>query len=128
MKSRRPYLVRALYEWIADNNSTPYLLVHADTAGVDVPLEFVNEGRIVLNVAQGAVRDLVMDNDLICFSARFAGKPRSVSIPVRAVLAIYAKENGQGMFFDGVDDEPLAAQPQMAQREKPTKTILRLVK
>ena len=128
MKSRRPYLVRALYEWIVDNNSTPYLLVHADTDGVEVPLEFVNEGRIVLNVAQGAVRDLVMDNDMICFSARFAGKPRSVSIPVRAVLAIYAKENGQGMFFDGVDDEPLSVQPQMAQREKPAKPILRLIK
>lgn len=128
MKSRRPYLVRSLYEWIVDNNSTPYLLVHADTKDVDVPLEFVNEGRIVLNIAQGAVRDLVMDNNMICFSARFAGKPRSVTIPVRAVLAIYAKENGQGMFFDGVDDEPASALSKVAQREKPPKPVLRLVK
>ena len=90
--------------------------------------EFVNEGRIVLNVAQGAVRDLVMDNSMICFSARFAGKPRSVSIPVRAVLAIYAKENGQGMFFDGVDEELSSAPPQRAQRERPSKPSLRLVK
>lgn len=127
MKSRRPYLVRAVYEWIVDNHCTPYILVHADTPGVDVPLQFIQEGRIVLNVSQSAVRDFMMSNELICFSARFAGQPRAVRIPIRAVLAVYAKENGQGMFFDGVDEESEIPQ-QKAVREQPARPVLRLVK
>ena len=132
MKSRRPYLVRALYDWIIDNQMTPYLLVQADIEGVDVPQQFVNEGRIVLNISSDAVRDLIMDNELVYFSARFSGQPRTVSVPVRAILAIYAKENGQGMFFDGVDEdlgEEEATPSKHAKREKiDRRPALRLVK
>ncbi len=129
MKSKRPYLVRAVYEWIVDNKCTPYILVHAETAGVDVPSQFVQEGRIVLNVSQGAVRDFIMDNEQLSFSARFAGQARSVRVPVRAILAIYAKENGQGTFFDGVEEPPEASPtPKNATRERPARPELRLVK
>ncbi|KGM51003.1 peptidase [Lysobacter concretionis Ko07 = DSM 16239] len=97
MTSHRPYLLRALYEWIADNGMTPHLLVDATRAGVQVPLHAVKEGRIVLNVADRAVAGLEMSNELIRFSARFGGVSQSVSVPVGAVIAIYARETGQGM-------------------------------
>lgn len=97
MTSHRPYLLRALYEWIADNDMTPHLLVDATRAHVRVPAHAVKDGRIVLNVAQRAVSGLQMDNELISFSARFGGVSQAVSVPVGAVLAIYARETGQGM-------------------------------
>jgi len=97
MTSHRPYLLRALYEWIADNGLTPHLLVDATRPGVQVPRHAVKDGRIVLNVAQRAVAGLEMTNDTIRFSARFGGVSHGVSVPVGAVLAIYARENGQGM-------------------------------
>ncbi len=97
MTSHRPYLLRALYEWIADNGMTPHLLVDATRADVKVPLHAVKEGRIVLNIADRAVSDLEMSNQLIRFSARFGGVSQSVSVPVGAVIAIYARETGQGM-------------------------------
>ena len=97
MTSHRPYLLRALYEWIADNGLTPHLLVDATRPHVQVPMHAVNDGRIVLNVAQRAVAALEMGNDVIRFSARFGGVSHAVSVPVSAVLAIYARENGQGM-------------------------------
>lgn len=97
MTSHRPYLLRALYEWIADNDMTPHLLVDATRDGVQVPLQAVSEGRIVLNVAQQAVSGLEMGNDLIRFNARFGGISQSVMVPVPAVVAIYARETGQGM-------------------------------
>lgn len=97
MTSHRPYLLRALYEWIADNGLTPHLLVDATRPQVQVPMHAVKDGRIVLNVADRAVAGLEMGNDLIRFSARFGGVSHSVSVPVSAVLAIYARENGQGM-------------------------------
>lgn len=97
MTSHRPYLLRALYEWIADNDMTPHLLVDATRDGVQVPLQAVSEGRIVLNVAQQAVSGLEMSNDLIRFNARFGGVSQSVMVPVPAVVAIYARETGQGM-------------------------------
>lgn len=130
MKSRRPYLVRALYEWIVDNHLTPYLLVHVETEGVDVPSEFVTDGRIVLNASASAVRDLRMENEAISFSARFAGVPRNVNLPMRAVLAVYARENGQGMFFDGVDETDMPASTHaVRKRNKENKRPeLRLVK
>ncbi|HEY9136543.1 MAG TPA: ClpXP protease specificity-enhancing factor [Pseudomonadales bacterium] len=118
MKSRRPYLVRALYEWIVDNHMTPYLLVHVDAEGVEVPKEFVVDGRIVLNASDSAVRDLRIENDAISFSARFAGMPRNVYLPMMAVLAIYARENGQGMFFDGVDESEVSTQERAVRKEK----------
>lgn len=100
MKSSRPYLVRALYEWIVDNDCTPHLLVNAEYAGVQVPSGFASDGQIVLNVSPTAVRHLHMDNDAVSFEGRFGGVPQSLYIPSAAVLAIYARENGQGMVFD----------------------------
>ena len=97
MTSHRPYLLRALYEWIADNGMTPHLLVDATRPHVQVPTHAVKDGRIVLNVAERAVAGLQMTNDVIRFSARFGGVSHSVSVPVAAVLAIYARETGQGM-------------------------------
>lgn len=99
MTSNRPYLIRALYEWIADNDLTPHLLVDATQPGVVVPRDYVADGRIVLNVAAGAVHGLVLGNDAVHFSARFGGKPFPVELPVSAVLGIYARENGHGMLF-----------------------------
>jgi len=100
MKSSRPYLVRALYEWIVDNDCTPHLLVNAEFAGVQVPSGFASDGQIVLNVSPTAVRHLHMDNEAVSFEGRFAGVAQSLYIPAAAVLAIYARENGQGMVFD----------------------------
>lgn len=97
MTSHRPYLLRALYEWIADNGMTPHLLVDATRPTVQVPRSAVKDGKIVLNVAERAVQRLEMGNDVIQFSARFGGVSQSVSVPVSAVLAIYARETGQGM-------------------------------
>jgi stringent starvation protein B len=104
MTSNRPYLIRALYEWIADNDMTPHLLVDATQAGVCVPREYVADGRIVLNVAAGAVHGLALGDDSVTFSARFGGRPFPVEIPVSAVLGIYARENGHGMLFPDEGD------------------------
>jgi len=106
MTSSRPYLIRALYEWIVDNACTPHLIVDAEQPGVAVPRSYVRDGKIVLNVAPRAVSDLVLGNEEIAFSARFGGTPMAVSIPVAAVEGIYARENGQGMVFPIDDSEP----------------------
>lgn len=97
MTSHRPYLLRALYEWIADNGMTPHLLVDATRPSVQVPTHAVKDGKVVLNVAGRAVSHLEMSNDVISFSARFGGVSHAVSVPISAVLAIYARETGQGM-------------------------------
>ena len=96
--STRPYLIRALYEWCTDNGLTPYVAVQVDDT-VRVPREYVKDGEIVLNISFDATSALKLGNDLIAFSARFAGKPREIMIPVDRVIAIYARENGQGMAF-----------------------------
>jgi len=100
MNSSRPYLVRALYEWIVDNDCTPHLLVDVEYPGVQVPAGFASDGQIVLNVAPSAVRHLQMDNAAISFESRFGGVPHSLHVPAAAVMAIYARENGQGMVFE----------------------------
>lgn len=97
MTSHRPYLLRALYEWIVDNGMTPHLLVDATRPGVRVPPHTVKEGRVVLNVAERAVARLQMDNESVSFTARFGGVSHPVLAPVESVLAIYAQETGQGM-------------------------------
>jgi len=97
MTSYRPYLMRALYEWIADNDMTPHILVDASVAGVRVPRHTIADGRVVLNIAERAVARLQMDNERISFSARFGGASHQVIVPIEAVLAIYARETGQGM-------------------------------
>ncbi len=96
--STRPYLIRALYEWCTDNGLTPYLAVQVDDA-VQVPREYVKDGEIVLNVSVDATIGLQIGNDMVVFSARFAGKAREIMIPIDRVIAIYARENGQGMAF-----------------------------
>lgn len=100
MKSSRPYLVRALYEWIVENDCTPHLLVDALYPRVQVPKGFASDGQIVLNVSPSAIRHLHMDNEAVSFEGRFGGVPHTLYVPIAAVLAIYAKENGQGMVFE----------------------------
>ncbi len=100
LTTTRPYLVRAIYQWIEDNSLTPYILVDTTIVGVDVPMEYVRNGRIVLNISSVAVRHLALDDDAVSFSARFGGVARDIFVPIEAVLAIYSKENGKGMFFD----------------------------
>jgi len=99
MTSSRPYMVRALYEWIIDNDMTPYLLVDAGVTGVQVPQQFIEDGKIVLNISPSATEGLIIGNQLIEFSARFSGAEQIVSVPTDSVMAIYARENGQGMLF-----------------------------
>jgi stringent starvation protein B len=97
MSSHRPYLLRALNEWIADNGMTPHLLVDAARPGVQVPQQAVSDGKVVLNIAERAVARLLIDNDTVSFTARFGGVSHPVVVPIAAVLAIYARETGQGM-------------------------------
>ncbi|MGQ9426157.1 ClpXP protease specificity-enhancing factor [Gilvimarinus sp. F26214L] len=105
MSSSRPYLIRALYQWIVDNDSTPYLLVDGHGEGVSVPQTFVNkDGQIVLNVSPTAVKDLQLGNEVITFNARFGGVPTDIFVPCGSVLGIYARENGQGMIFEPEPD------------------------
>ncbi|WP_178006189.1 ClpXP protease specificity-enhancing factor [Marinospirillum perlucidum] len=97
--SSRPYLLRGLYEWLLDNQLTPHIIIAADLPGVDVPSEQVQDGQLVLNISDTATRDLVMTNDAVSFSARFGGVPRQIYVPMEAVVAIYAREDGAGMVF-----------------------------
>lgn len=99
MISQKPYLIRALYDWIVDNDWTPYIQVDAEWPGVEVPRQFVEDGTIVLNISPLATRNLVLNNDEIRFQARFQGEERIVRFPPGAVLAIFARETGQGMPF-----------------------------
>jgi len=97
--STKPYLLRAIYEWCTDNGYTPHIAVVVD-ASTRVPMQFVKNGEIVLNISFEATSSLKMDNDFINFSARFGGVSRDISVPVENVIAIYARENGQGMAFE----------------------------
>lgn len=107
MTSHRPYLLRALNEWIADNGMTPHLLVDATQAGVQVPASAVKEGKVVLNIAERAVVRLLIDNEAVSFTARFGGVSYPVHVPIGAVLAIYSRETGQGMALpDDVARDP----------------------
>ncbi|NOX43274.1 MAG: ClpXP protease specificity-enhancing factor [Gammaproteobacteria bacterium] len=124
MTSSRPYLVRALYEWIVVNDLSPYLLVDAKIRGVQAPAEFSVNQKIVFNLSPQAVKDLNLGNESITFSARFSGKPQNIVIPISAVLAIYSKENGRGMVFSE-DDE---TQPPDPSNTDKSKTKLKLVK
>lgn len=114
MTSTKPYLVRAIYEWILDNHMTPHLLVDAGYPGTRVPMEFVEDGQIVLNIAPNAVQGLVMDNDWVHFNARFSGVSRNLEIPSEAVLGIFSRENHQGMIF------PPSQQPELDPDQAPT--------
>lgn len=105
MTSNKPYLIRALYDWICDNHYTPHLLVDTSVEELNVPLEYVEDNRIVLNISPSAVRDLDLSNDFINFKARFSGQSMNIYFPASAVLAIYAKENGRGMIFPEEEDQ-----------------------
>ena len=141
----RGYLVRALFDWIIDNELTPHLVVAAEVPGTDVPDAYVKEGQITLNIAPSAVRDLYMDADAVSFNARFGGVPTQIYVPTASILAIFARENGQGMGFGmepGADllqaqieaaleaGEPVAPTeaPETPKTTKPKKPGLRVVK
>ena len=138
MTSNKPYLLRAIYEWIVDNNTTPHVVIFADNPQVIVPQQFVEEGRIILNISPTAAKDLLIDNDGISFSARFGGKPYNVYSPMEAVLALYASENSQGMSFeldefdlppDDNPPEPLRPRSNNAKSSKPaSRPTLKVVK
>jgi len=121
MSSLKPYLIRAVYDWCVDQDLTPYLLVNAQASEVLVPRQSVQEdGRIVLNLKPQAVHNLSLGDQKIEFNARFGGRPMQVKIPLSAVLAIYARENGQGMVFDGNEEgEPPTPPPADADDSKP---------
>ncbi|ACR11022.1 stringent starvation protein B, hypothetical [Teredinibacter turnerae T7901] len=129
MTSSRPYLIRALYEWIVDNDFTPHIVVNALAGGVEVPQKYVNkEGQIVLNIAPRAVASLELGNKAISFNARFGGIPTDIYVPCYAVLGIYARENGQGMMFDAEappEPEPTAPDGGGSDQKRPS---LRVVK
>lgn len=99
MTSNRPYIIRGLNEWIIDNGMTPQLMVDANYPGTQVPDKYVKDGKIVLNITANAVKDLHLGNEFISFNARFSGLPASIRVPINAVMAIYARENGNGMIF-----------------------------
>jgi len=117
--SSRPYLIRALYEWIVDNGFTPYMLVDTAQELVAVPRAFVENGRIILNISPEATHSLVLGNESVTFNARFSGTAMDVNVPVASVLAIYARENGQGMMFGDQDDTP----PEPSPRPTPPKVV-----
>jgi stringent starvation protein B len=118
-KSTKPYLIRAIHEWCSDSNFTPYLSVRVD-ANTRVPMEYVKNGEIVLNVSYDATHRLTIANDVVQFSARFNGVSRECSVPIEAVLGIFARENGQGLFFEVEKAaQPAAPQPE-ASSDTPT--------
>lgn len=125
MTSSRPYLIRAIHQWIVDNGLTPQIIVDAEVEGVDVPRQFVEDQKVVLNISPTAVRDLELGNQTISFSARFAGASHQVTVPARAVLAVYARENGVGMAFQ---EEPEDEPPDTPSNDKSGRPALRVVK
>jgi stringent starvation protein B len=132
MTSNRPYLVRALYEWILDNGLTPHLLVDASRPGAVLPVQFVQDGKIVLNIGPSAVRGLVLGNERISFNARFGGVAMDVMVPAEAVMGIYARENGRGMLFPDEEPQTTAAaasqeepEPPKPPRDRPTLKVVK---
>lgn len=106
LKSRRPYLLRAMHEWISDNQQTPHIVVDASIEGVEVPRQYVQGGKIILNISLSATSGLSLGNDGVVFRARFGGSTYNVNVPIVAVLGIYARETGQGMIFSEADAPP----------------------
>ncbi len=109
--SQRPYLLRAMHEWMTDSGATPHVVIDVGVDGVDVPAEYVKDGKLVLNVSYAAVRNLDIGNEFLRLEARFAGRARQLNLPVDAVLGIYARETGRGMIFspaEELQDQPVA--------------------
>ena len=129
MTSSRPYMIRALYEWIIDNDMTPYLLVDANIDAVQVPHQFIEDGKIVLNISPSATEAMILGNQLIEFSARFSGLEQIISVPTEAVMAIYARENGQGMLFSDENEQGVTPpEPDDEPPAPPNKPHLHVVK
>lgn len=126
----KPYLIRAFYEWILDNDLTPHIMVDAEAEGAQIPVEFVSDGQIVLNISPTAVKTLELGNEWLFFNARFGGIPQDIHVPIFAVKAIYAQENGKGMVF--ADEEnlppPSTTPPKDDQKSGSKKPVLRVVK
>lgn len=120
MTSTRPYLIRAFYDWIIDNDCNPYIVINANGEGVQVPMEYVDGGQIVLNISMSAVNNLTLGDHAIEFQARFGGRIREVYAPIQSIVAIYAKENGRGMVFaeDEEEELPSPVPPKGPQRVK----------
>lgn len=123
MTSTKPYLMRAIFEWAEDNGFTPQVLVNAEADGVEVPLAHVVDGQIVLNIGSSAVQLHVMDNECLSFSARFSGVEQDIFLPIEAILAIFARENSQGIFFEDTDEDDLEPDPSPKDKKpsEPTK-------
>ena len=129
MTSNRPYLLRALYDWISDNDLSPHLLVDAGVAGVRVPASAIHDGRVVLNITTRAVSKLEMDLHGVRFLARFGGVSQNIDVPIEAVLAIYARENGKGMMFPNDESsDPAPTTPDGGATEGSKRPRLRVVK
>ncbi len=133
LRSRRPYLLRAMHEWISDNQQTPHIVVDATVTGVEVPRQYVQDGKIILNVSLTATSGLSLGNDGVVFRARFGASTYDVSVPIAAVLGIYARETGQGMIFSEADapppqppgGEPQPAAPAEPKKGKPTLKVVK---
>lgn len=132
MTSSKPYLIRAIYDWLLDNELTPYIVADVFDERVQVPQEHVEDGRIILNISPKACRGLHLENDRIVFSARFGGIVKQIFVPPSSVQAIYAKENGRGMVFnddeEADDDEPPKTTPPTGKGKKKGRPTLTVVK
>lgn len=124
MNSSRPYILRALHEWIVDNECTPHLLVDVNYPNVKVPPGYAVDEQIVLNTAPAAVRYFEIDNQAVSFEALFSGAPFSLYVPIEAILAIYARENGQGMFFDATSAQLGEDQEEPSQTDEEPSVML----
>lgn len=121
MNSSKPYILRALHEWISDNNCTPLILVSSKSENVQIPQGIAEDGKVVLNASYGATKNLELTEDGVLFDARFSGISQSLYLPIESILAIYARENGQGMMFgDETDEQP---DPPKGKEKKPTSII-----
>ncbi len=127
-RSKRPYLIRAMHEWMGDNGNTPHIVVDAGVDGVQVPTEHVKDGKIILNISHSAAHNLKLTNDGVSFRARFSGNPFDVWVPVSSVLGIYAKETGQGMIFSQGADQPEPPDPEQKDLTKGNRSHLKVVK
>ena len=134
VRSRRPYLLRAMHEWISDSNQTPHIVVDASIEGVEVPRQYVQGGKIILNVSSNATSMLSLGNEVVRFRARFGAATYDVSVPIIAVLGIYARETGQGMIFSEADSPPQPPAPPSepaptttgeGKRSKPTLKVIK---
>lgn len=131
MTPNKPYLIRALYEWLVDNDATPYIMVDTTQDGVEIPAGIDKDGQVVLNISARAVTGLEMHNTHIAFSARFSGKPQSIYIPIQAVMAIYSMEDGEGMMFaeeTSTNSSNKKASPALEKGGKDKKPGLKIVK